>query len=685
MNSKIFVGTVWHARRTPVSHEFTFPMYYYALDLDELPVLDQKIPFFGYNRRRLVSIHDADYLDKGPGTIREKLAPYLKAKGCFDDIRQIILVTSARLLGYVFNPVSFYYCYRADGRLRCAVAEVNNTFGDRHLYILTESTPPTHAPANEYASAWPVCYTHPKEFHVSPFNDVSGRYFFSFADIRSTLDIRVDLETEDGRKVLQTRMQGDGLPLDRDNLKSTLLKYPFAVFLVMPRILWEAARLYYGKKLAVHHRPEPLHPMTILRASPTRLEKWCEKMVLRFLGCIRKGRLVVTLPDGREVSFGETGAVRAADLRIRSRKFFQRLILDGDIGFGESFMAGEWFTSDLAGLLRLLADNLESMDDRKIVSSWLGRSINRVRHALRRNTARGSRRNIREHYDLSNEFFKLWLDETMMYSCAIFESPSKDNVSSHKVSTQGRDLLREAQLRKIHVLLRKGRIRAEHHVLEIGSGWGGFAIEAARATGCRVTTITLSQQQLELARERVLAAGLGDRVSVELCDYRSVQGVYDRIVSIEMLEAVGHQYYGEFFRICDRLLKPDGLLVLQVITIPDQRYDMYRRATDWIQKHIFPGGLLPSLSVLNQAMARHSRFVIEHLENIGPHYALTLRAWRERFLAARERIRELGFDEVFLRKWEYYLAYCEAGFAARVLNDLHLVLTRPNNAMLDQD
>ncbi|HOW96595.1 MAG TPA: DUF1365 family protein [Kiritimatiellia bacterium] len=662
MNSRIYTGTVWHARHEPVKHEFEFPGYWVALDLDELPELDRQIPFFGYNRRRLVSIRDADYLDAGPGTIREKLLRRLGAEGCADGIERVILVTSARLLGYVFNPVSFYYALRADGSLRCAVAEVNNTFGDRHLYVLKgeEAAPVT---------AWPVGFMHPKEFHVSPFNDISGRYRFSFADIRTALDIRVDLETDDGRPLLQAAMKGEGIPLDRASLKRTLRNYPLNVFLVMPRIVWEAAKLYYRKKLKVHHRPEPVHSMTIRRAAPTRLERLYERLAVRFFSQVRKGRLELALPDGKTVTAGDPAASTAV-LRIQSREFFRRLILDGDIGFGESFMAGEWTTPDLPGLLRVLADNLASVDDRKIALSWLGRSINRLRHSLRRNTVRVSRRNIRDHYDLSNDFFRLWLDETMMYSCAIFESPAQS--------------LYDAQMNRLRLLIRKARIRPEHHILEIGSGWGSFAIEAARATGCRVTTITLSTQQLELARQRVREAGLADRISVELCDYRHVKGRYDRIVSIEMLEAVGHEYFGAFFRACDRLLKPDGLVVLQVITIPDQRYDMYRRATDWTQKHIFPGGVLPSLTALSRAMTRHSRFVVEHLENIGPHYARTLREWRERFLASKEQVRALGFDDVFLRKWEYYLAYCEAGFAARVINDLHLVLTRPNNPELDR-
>jgi cyclopropane-fatty-acyl-phospholipid synthase len=251
----------------------------------------------------------------------------------------------------------------------------------------------------------------------------------------------------------------------------------------------------------------------------------------------------------------------------------------------------------------------------------------------------------------------------MMYSAALFGREDEP--------------LAAAQRRKIHRLADVADIRPHHHVLEIGCGWGGFAIEAAKHTGCRVTGITISEEQHRYAVERVKAEGLTGQVEIRLCDYRDMQGSFDRIVSIEMLEAVGHRYYGTFFRTCDRLLTPGGRIVLQVITIPDQRYDAYRRNPDWIQKHIFPGGMLPSLTALSKAMTRHSSLIIDQMDNIGIHYAETLRRWRRAFEANREPLLQLGYDETFQRKWIYYLCYCEAGFQTRFTNDLHLVLTRP--------
>jgi cyclopropane-fatty-acyl-phospholipid synthase len=292
-----------------------------------------------------------------------------------------------------------------------------------------------------------------------------------------------------------------------------------------------------------------------------------------------------------------------------------------------------------------------------------------LRHVARDNSHFGSRRNIREHYDLSNDFFGLFLDEAMNYSCGIYRTDE--------------DTLEQAQRNKLQAVIRKARIGAGDHVLEIGCGWGAFALEAARETGCRVTGITISKEQYELARQRVAQAGLQDRVTILLRDYRHVDGVFDRIVSIEMLEAVGHRYFGDFFRCCEKLLTADGIAVLQTITVPDHRYDEYRKGSDWIQKHIFPGGHLPSLGALCDAMARNSHLVVEHLENIGIHYARTLREWRHRFEKNLDGVAQLGFDRTFQRKWLYYLSFCEAAFETRSLGNLQMVLSRPHNANLD--
>jgi cyclopropane-fatty-acyl-phospholipid synthase len=279
-----------------------------------------------------------------------------------------------------------------------------------------------------------------------------------------------------------------------------------------------------------------------------------------------------------------------------------------------------------------------------------------------------ARRNIGEHYDLSNEFFGLFLDSSMMYSAAKWSQPDLS--------------LTAAQEEKNEALCRQLRLGPADHVLEIGSGWGGWAVHAAGRHGCRVTTLTLSQQQLEFTRARVRAAGLSERVQVELRDYRDIAGVYDKVVSIEMMEAIGHRYLPEFCAAAARALKPDGLMALQFITCPDARYDQFRQGVDFIQKHIFPGSLLLSLNRVNAEMTRAGGFLLHHVEDLGHDYAVTLRHWREQFHHRLEEVRALGFDERFVRKWTYYLRYCEAAFALRNISVVQTLHTRANNLAL---
>lgn len=396
------------------------------------------------------------------------------------------------------------------------------------------------------------------------------------------------------------------------------------------------------------------------------LEKTGAAAVMAALDRVRRGRLTMTLPDGSTRVFGDPSSPVRAHLRVKRASFFRRVLLWGDVGFGEAYQHGDFETDDLTALIRLFIENGEAMAvENGRWAAW-GKVRNRLRHLMNRNTESGSRRNIYAHYDLGNEFFKLFLDPTMMYSCAKFEAG---------------DDLETAQRRKVAMILDKAGVRAGDSVLEIGSGWGTCAIEAARR-GAKVTTMTISQRQYEFVKARVEREGLSGRIEVVLRDYRKAEGSYDSIVSIEMIEAVGHEFLGTFFATCDRLLKPDGVAVIQGITIPDQRYDAYRGGCDWIQKHIFPGALLPSLTAMCDAMTKNTSLVVESVENIGVHYAPTLRLWRETLLSKKDQVLSLGFDETFLRTWDYYFSYCEAGFSTRTLGDLQLVLTRPNNRRL---
>ncbi len=392
-------------------------------------------------------------------------------------------------------------------------------------------------------------------------------------------------------------------------------------------------------------------------------------VVMAALDKIKNGRLTMALPDGSVRVFGDPSSPVRANVAVRRYDFFKRVLLWGDVGFGEAYQAGDFKTDDLTALVRLFIENGEAMEVENTRFALWGKVRNRLRHLLNSNTVSGSRRNIYAHYDLGNEFFKLFLDPTLMYSCAAFEPG---------------DTLEDAQRRKVNMILDKARIQPGDSVLEIGSGWGTCAIEAAKR-GAKVTTLTISERQYEFVSERIKREGFSDKIEVRFCDYRKAEGAYDKIVSIEMIEAVGHEYLGTFFATCDRLLKPHGLVVIQGITIPDQRYEAYRRGCDWIQKHIFPGALLPSLTAMTAAMTANSRLVVEHTENIGIHYARTLREWRATLLAKSDQVEKLGFGIEFLRTWDYYFSYCEAGFATRTLGDLQLVLTRPNNARLPGD
>lgn len=410
-------------------------------------------------------------------------------------------------------------------------------------------------------------------------------------------------------------------------------------------------------------------------------ETFCQRAVLDALAAMTRGHLRLELPGGAVREFGSRdteeplplGLSPRASLRVRRPAFFAKCFWAGDIGFAESYIDGDWETPDLAAIVAWFVLNLEhaptlsgSRRARSLALNLL-RFANRAGHLLRPNSRATARRNIREHYDLSNDFFALFLDSSLMYSGAHW----RDGFT-----------LEDAQREKNDALCRRLRLQPSDHVLEIGTGWGGWALHAARTYGCRVTTLTLSRQQHDLARQRIAAAGLADRVDVQLRDYRDVTGQYDKIVSIEMMEALGHRYLPAFSRVLARALKRDGLLALQFITCPDHRYSEFRRGVDFIQKHIFPGSLLLSLNRVNDQLARAGGFVLHQVSDHGADYALTLRAWHENFRARLDAVRALGFDDRFIRKWSYYLAYCEAGFAMRNISVVQTLHTRANNLML---
>ncbi|MDX2277176.1 MAG: cyclopropane-fatty-acyl-phospholipid synthase family protein [Hyphomonadaceae bacterium] len=384
------------------------------------------------------------------------------------------------------------------------------------------------------------------------------------------------------------------------------------------------------------------------------------KAVLFALLRIRDGRARVTLPNGRVLLFGE-GDAQPIDFRIRDYKFARRVVFNGDIGFAEGLMAGEWESDDLPALLTLLASNIERFKT-LFQGSPLGKAINWLRHLSRENTREGSRRNILAHYDLGNRFYETWLDRTMTYSSARFDAKVRD--------------LESAQLEKYRALARHLELKPDDHVLEIGCGWGGFAEVAASEFGARVTGLTISDEQLIYARDRMRRLGLSDRVEIRRQDYRDVEGTFDKVASIEMFEAVGEKYWEAYFSKIADVLKPGGKAALQIITIRDELFETYRRRADFIQHYVFPGGMLASIERLKLETAK-AGLDWRQAEAFGQSYAETLAEWTRRFGAKWEEIRALGFDERFKRFWLFYLGYCEAGFRTGRTDVIQLELAKP--------
>jgi cyclopropane-fatty-acyl-phospholipid synthase len=392
---------------------------------------------------------------------------------------------------------------------------------------------------------------------------------------------------------------------------------------------------------------------------------FARKAVFRMLEKLRHGALEVICPE-RTYLFGEGGTGLRAVIAVHDERFFSRVLWGGDDAAGDSYVDGDWSSPDPVAVVRLAARNLAELEGGNPLLSSANRLLQRLRHRMNRNTVAGSRRNIQAHYDLSNDFFRLFLDRNMVYSSAVYRDAG--------------DSLEEAQIEKLDRVCRKLRLGPDDHVLEIGTGWGAFALHASRNYGCRVTTTTISREQHDEARQLFNSAGeSGARIELLLEDYRNLQGSFNKLVSIEMFEAVGLDHYDAFFSACDRLLTPDGSMLMQAITMNEHRFDAYRKQSDWIQRRIFPGAQLASIREILNSLVRSTRLSLYNVEDIGLHYAYTLAEWRRRFHESIGEVRALGFDERFCRMWDYYLAYCEGAFRERHISDIQLMLTKNAN------
>ena len=395
-----------------------------------------------------------------------------------------------------------------------------------------------------------------------------------------------------------------------------------------------------------------------------RVDRMARGAIFALLKKLVHGRITI-IENRHHYLFGDQSdkLTLQAAITVHHPQLYTRIFWGGSIGAAEAYMDRLWSADDLTMVMRILALNQKAFDDMEKGWARLTAPFYKFYHFVRKNTKAGSRKNILAHYDLGNDFYALFLDETMTYSCGIFE--------------QEDSTLREASEAKYDRICRKLELSTGDRVMEIGTGWGGFAVHAARNYGVHVTTTTISDEQHQFAQNRVKAAGLEDRITLLKQDYRDLTGKFDKLVSIEMIEAVGHHYYTAFFQTCSRLLKNDGMMVLQAITIGDQLFDRHRRSVDFIKRYIFPGSCIPSITAISNAMAGATNMRLVHLEDITPHYARTLHAWRRRFFANIEKIRNLGFSDTFVRMWEYYLCYCEGGFAERYIGDVQMLFAKP--------
>lgn len=407
-----------------------------------------------------------------------------------------------------------------------------------------------------------------------------------------------------------------------------------------------------------------------------KLNRVCRYIMDQFFRVMDQGQLTMVLPDGEKHIYGDNAHGLQATMKVNNDAFFRKCIRFGAVGFGESYVDGDWEADDLTRVISWMLLNHENLPAERALRKEFSvvnflNGLNIIRSKYRSNTLRGSRKNISDHYDLGNDFFQIFLDKTMTYSSAIFTANDQS--------------LEEAQIEKYDRLCRKLKITKDDHVLEIGSGWGSFSCYAAKTYGCRVTTTTISAEQYQLVSQKIKHEGLEGRVNILMSDYRDLTGTYDKLVSIEMIEAVGHEFLPVYIKKCQSLLKPNGLLGLQMILFPDHRYDDARKNVDWIQKHIFPGSLLPSLGRIQAIMKQSGNMGLYDYKDITPHYVKTLKLWREEFNSSRAEILELGRDQRFIRKWNYYWSYCEAAFQMRHISVAQAVFARSNNCDLHDE
>jgi cyclopropane-fatty-acyl-phospholipid synthase len=671
VSAALYPVDIKHVRPGPVRHAFDYRSYLWLVDVDDLPRLPRGLGW-------LARFDVADHLGDPGSTLGENVRDYLSENGIEAGRGRILMLANAKIAGYVFNPLSVYWCHSESGDLVAVIAEVHNTYGQRHRYLLR--TDERGRAATE------------KEFYVSPFYPVRGRYQMSLPEPAERLAISITMHGGEGPPFVAS-MRGIRVAATLRAVLGLSLRHPLSTLAVSARIRKQGITLWL-KGLRPYARPtdntvqENKHmsnPHSV-RVHGIDAERWPDVAAIPrrpihgavagalFRAAVRMLPLRVVGPNGHEIG---RGGKDAPVLRVpRPNDFSARVGTSGLIGFGEAYMAGDWEAADSAELPVALTVLARRMD--KLVPKPL-QKLRRV-FLLRQpsaddNTVSGSKRNIGRHYDLSNELFTLFLDKSLSYSSALFDQDPAMDADDLRGATSGEDLT-VAQHRKIDRLLDQCEVGPGSTVLEIGTGWGELSIRAAQR-GAKVTTITISTEQADLARQRAAEAGVADRIDIRLQDYRETTGKFDAVISVEMIEAVGVAHWPTYFATLDRLVRPGGKVGLQAILMPDDRMRASRDTYTWIRKYIFPGGQIMSVEAIRDALAVHTTLTETSMLGFGMHYAETLRRWRGEFEDRAGDVDQLGFDETFRKMWSLYLAYSEAGFRAGYLDVAQFTFAKP--------
>ncbi|MGB3827146.1 MAG: DUF1365 family protein [Ornithinimicrobium sp.] len=656
-------GIVAHRRHGPIDHTLRHGVYQWLVDLDHLPRLRGPLATIAH-------FSPVDHLGDPERSIKDNVVHFARTHGVDLPARpRVVMLANARVLGYVFDPLSVFWCLDSDsGELVCVIAEVHNTYGQRHAYLLNP---------DESGNA-----DTDKAFYVSPFYDVTGRYRLHFSLMPHRVAVSVNLHRNGDTETkpdFSATFHGVPEPVTGRRVLSQITRHPFMSQKVS--ILIRAHGIFlWARGLPLRARPHHQPPEGIVMTqSQTQIERAddaepvmppVKDAPVRSAIARTLFRYAVTMvpvrvlwPDG---SMSGCGDERSPVFEvINPGQFFARLGQDFKIGFGEAYMAGDWQPAlghDLADVLAPFAARMTRLVPEPLQKFRALADLRAPR--IRHNTLDGAKANIEAHYDLSNDLFERFLDPSMTYSSALFDGQEPFDGD-----------LEEAQHRKIDSILDMAGVREGSRVLEIGSGWGSLIVRAARR-GAHVTSITLSSEQLALAQDSVDRAGFTDRVDLKLVDYREVHGEFDSIVSVEMIEAVGYDFWPTYFQTIDRLLAPGGAAAIQAITMSHEQMLRTQRSHSWIVKYIFPGGILPSLRAIDEVLAEHTLLEVTDDLSFGKHYAETLKRWRSRFDAYWEDIAPHGFDERFRRMWEFYLGYCEAGFRVEYIGVHQLQMKR---------